>query len=82
MQLHEALVFFQSFESRDEMIGQLASTSTVENRNHISHEQFGAKYGADAADIDFAVEYGLNVTEASIPKRLVILSGPVNISEN
>jgi kumamolisin len=48
----------------------------------ISHEQYEAAYGADPKDLtaveEFARRKGLNVVEASIPRRLVILDGTVD----
>ena len=48
-------------------------------RKLLSDEEFAAKYGASQTDLDmvvqFASSHGLEVVEASIPGRIVVLSG-------
>ena len=47
----------------------------------VTHEEFGAVYGADPADVAqveaFAVDHGLTVEGSSIPRRTVDVSGTV-----
>lgn len=47
----------------------------------LAYDQFAAEYGADPGDISkverFAHQFGLTIVESSVPKRRVIVSGPV-----
>jgi len=49
-------------------------------RRHLTSEEFEATYGADPADVervrDFAREYGLEVRDADLAKRTIVLQGP------
>lgn len=49
-------------------------------RRHLTSEEFEAAYGADPADVervrDFAREYGLEVRDADLAKRTLVLQGP------
>jgi kumamolisin len=55
------------------------STRPPQARQHLSHAEFAATYGADPADLEkveeFAHEYDLDVVEASVAQRRVVLSG-------
>jgi kumamolisin len=50
-------------------------------REYLSREEFGAAYGASSVDLEkvktFAEKYGLDIVEASAPKRIVKVSGNV-----
>jgi kumamolisin len=50
-------------------------------RQHLSHEEFAATYGADPDDLekveDFAREHDLDVVEVNAAQRRVVLSGTV-----
>src|SRR5262245_15393955 len=48
---------------------------------HLTHQEFEARHGADPSDFDkvaaFAKQQGLVVVEQSIPRRTVVVSGTV-----
>jgi kumamolisin len=53
----------------------------LNQRQYMSREEFGQRYGADPADVTlvekFARDYGLQVAEVSGPRRIVKLTGTV-----
>jgi kumamolisin len=50
-------------------------------RQHLTHEEFDARHGADPEDIkrvsQWAMEHGLNVMETHIGRRLIVIDGTV-----
>lgn len=63
----------------DELAAHPAATGLPEQRRYLGRKAFEEQYGADPASIEavtrFADQYGLRVDEASVPKRLVVVSG-------
>jgi hypothetical protein len=55
--------------------------TTARRRQHLSREDFAARYGASQDDLariaGFAATNGLSVIESSIPRRTVVLKGSV-----
>ena len=62
-------------------IGELGKTP-LRQRRHLTREEFAATHGALADDLarirSFATANGLRVKEESIPRRSIVLSGPVS----
>lgn len=61
--------------------GGSAAQESASALPRVSYEKFAAEYGADPGDIakveSFAHHYGLTIVESSVPKRRVILGGPI-----
>lgn len=61
-------------------VGELGSRP-IEQRTHLSREQFAAAYGARPQDLaaigSFAAQYGLQVVSESRPRRTIVLGGTV-----
>jgi kumamolisin len=57
------------------------SALKVQERRHLTHEEFSAAHGADPAELEkveaFAHEHGLDVVEVSSAQRRLVLSGTV-----
>ena len=67
---------FDELKSRKEL-----GATRPANRQYLSREEFAARYGADPADVAkveaFARDHNLTVTEVSLPRRTVVLSGTI-----